>query len=315
MMAPNYFVFQSPDRKGGVAPSPLPNGRGSDDRAGFTLIELLVVIALIMVLAGIAVLFVPRIEEGQRAARGASLLQGWLNVAKQRALRDQQGRGLRLYVSSGIVTECQYLDSPDDFTGGTLSAAAGSTTATITADLSGGFANSALWPVQLGDYLLIMGSGLVHQITALPSANTVTLASALPFAVNATANYRILRSPRVSGEEKLSLPLNIGINVATNSTYAGAPFGNALAGNADGNIDILFAPSGNVIGDQAGTDKIILWVCDTSLANAPWDGDPTLITVYTRSGLVAPVPVDPDGINYNGTTNTTSTPYTFTPNP
>src|SRR5260370_27545914 len=114
MMAPNYFVFQSPDRKGGVAPSPLPTGRGSDDRAGFTLIELLVVIALIMVLAGIAVLFVPRIEEGQRAARGASFLQGWLNVAKQRALRDQQGRGLRPHVSSGIVTQCPYLYSPGD---------------------------------------------------------------------------------------------------------------------------------------------------------------------------------------------------------
>jgi prepilin-type N-terminal cleavage/methylation domain-containing protein len=314
------FDFQRPDL------SALRFALGADKRTlnvnkagrdGFTLVELLVVIALLMVLAAIAVMFVPRIEEGQRAARGAALLQGWLNIAKQRALRDQQARGLRLYVSSNIVTDCQYLDLPDDFTGGTLTATAGSTTATISADLSGGFGtSSALWPVQPGDYLLILSSGLVHQITAVsPSTNTVTLASAIPFAVNATANYRILRSPRVSGEEKLSLPLNIGIRVDTNATYANAQYGNNLTANSDGNIDILFSPSGNVIGDQAGTDKVILWVCDTSLANTPWDGEPTLITVYTRSGLVAPVPVDPDGINYNGTTNKTSTPYSFTPNP
>ena len=313
MIALGYCVFDMRERKSAGARRCA--SRSHAPHSAFTLVELLVVIALIMVLGGIAVMFVPRIEEGQRAARGASLLQGWLNIAKQRALRDQQARGLRLYVSGGIVTDCQYLDQPDDFTGGTLTATAGSNTVTITADLSGGFANSSLWPVQPGDYLLIQSSGLVHQITANNGSNTLTLASALTYGVNATPNYRILRAPRVSGEEKLSLPQNIAINVATNATYAAAPFGNALATNSDGNIDILFAPSGNVIGDQAGTDKIILWVCDTSLANTPWDGEPTLITVYTRSGLVAPVPVDPDGINYNGTTNTTSTPYSFTPNP
>jgi prepilin-type N-terminal cleavage/methylation domain-containing protein len=290
--------------------------RDARQRSAFTLVELLVVIALILVLGGIAVMFVPRIDEGQRAARGASLLQGWLNIARQRAMRDQQARGLRLYVSSGIVTDCQYLDLPDDFSGGTLTGTAGSTTVTVTADLSGGFASASLWPVQAGDYLLIQGSGLVHQITATdPTTNTITLLSALPYGVTGTPNYRILRAPRVSGEEKLSLPQYIGINVATNATFANAPYGNALAANSDGNIDIVFGPSGTVIADQAGTDKIILWVCDVSLANAPWDGDPTLITVYTRTGLVAPVPVDPDGINYNGTTNTTSTPYSFTPNP
>jgi type II secretory pathway pseudopilin PulG len=280
----------------------------TENRAAFTLVELLVVIALIMVLAAIAVMW-------QRAARGASLLQGWLNIAKQRAMRDQQARGLRLYVSNGIVTDCQYLDMPDDFSGGTLSATAGSTTATVTADLSGGFAASALWPVQPGDYLLIQSTGLVHQITATnPATNTITLASALPYGVNATPNYKILRAPRASGEEKLSLPLNIGINVSTNQLpptgYAGSA-NNVLTTNADGNIDILFGPSGSVIGDQGGTDMIILWVCDTSLANTPWDGDPTLITVYTRSGLVSAVPVDPS----NGTVQGTATPYTFTPNP
>src|SRR5260370_1288946 len=62
-------------------------------------------------------------------AQGGALLQGWLDIAKQRALRDQAPRGLRLYVSSdpnllaqvgNIVTEAQYIDQPDDFTGGTF---------------------------------------------------------------------------------------------------------------------------------------------------------------------------------------------------
>lgn len=305
----------------------------SRTRSGFTLVELLVVIALIMLLAAIAVMFVPRIEEGQRAARGASLLQGWLNVARQRAMRDQQARGLRLYVtvdpitSRQVVRDCQYLDAPDDFTGGTLTAAAGSTTVTITADasgagdLSGGFgASSALWPVQPGDYLLILSSGLVHQITATNGSNTLTLASALSYGVNPTRNYRILRAPRASGEEKLSLPNNIGIDLTSNTEYNTAPYAYTPVTNvADATIiDILFSPSGNVIGDQAGSDKIILWVCDTSLvgnadplANTPWGGEPTLITIYTRSGLVAPVQVDPSA----GTTPGTGAPYTFTPNP
>jgi prepilin-type N-terminal cleavage/methylation domain-containing protein len=319
-------VFQSPD------PSGLRLAFGGDkrtlnvNRKGFTLIELLVVIAMIMVLAGIAVMFVPRIEEGQRASRGAALLQGWLNVAKQRALRDQQARGLRLYVdpTTNLVTECQYLDLPDDFTGGTISQGGSANQVTTTADLYGGFGagNSALWPVQPGDYLLILNSGLVHQISSIPNKNTLNLASNLPFTLSATANYKILRSPRVSGEEKLSLPQYVGINIATNATYANATYGNNLTRSAADNnvIDILFAPSGNIIGDQAGTDKVILWVCDYSLAgnadplqNAPWGGEPSLITVFTRSGLVAPVPVDPNGINYPG--NPSATPYTFTPNP
>src|SRR5438045_3233442 len=65
------------------------------NRRAFTLIELLVAIAMIMVLAGLAVLFV-RFDDQARAGRGAQQLQGWLNIAKSRALRDQGPRGLRL---------------------------------------------------------------------------------------------------------------------------------------------------------------------------------------------------------------------------
>jgi hypothetical protein len=268
-------------------------------------------------------MFVPRIDEGQRAARGASLLQGWLNIAKQRAMRDQQARGLRLYVSGGIVTDCQYLDLPDDFSGGTLKQGAALNQVILQADangngdLSAGQSNSALWSVQPGDSLLLLRSGLVHQIQLNPAAITQTGISPSTFTITLaynlsvqgpggevpaisqpTRNYRILRSPRVSGEEKLSLPQSIGIDLSTNTTY-----GNNLVPNQDGSgIDILVAPSGTIIGDQASLDKIILWVRDVSLPT-PFDGEPTLITVYNGTGLVAAVPVDP------------ANPYNFPNNP
>lgn len=98
-------------------------------RRGFTLIELLVVMALMAVMAGFAILFFPNAASSAREARAATNLQGWLNIAKQRAMRDQAPRGLRLWVTSttvngvtipNVVTDCQYIEQPDDLTGGPL---------------------------------------------------------------------------------------------------------------------------------------------------------------------------------------------------
>jgi hypothetical protein len=100
------------------------------------------------------------------------------------------------------------------------------------------------------------------------------------------------------------LPANIGIDLDTNATY-----GNSVALNSDGSLDILFAPSGNVIGSQAGTDKLILWVRDYTIDITK--GEPSLIVVYTRSGWIASVPVDPS----NGFVAPTATPYRFTASP
>lgn len=65
-------------------------------RAGFTLVELLVVIVLLLVLATLAVLFVPRINERRKSAVGAEQVQSALLTAKQRAVRDQAPRGVRI---------------------------------------------------------------------------------------------------------------------------------------------------------------------------------------------------------------------------
>ncbi len=97
---------------------------------GFTLVELLVVMSLMAVLAGMTIAFLPNATSSAREARAASLLQSWLNVAKQRALRDRAPRGVRLHygdVTVGAnnvvpyaVINGQYLEQPDDFTGGTV---------------------------------------------------------------------------------------------------------------------------------------------------------------------------------------------------
>jgi hypothetical protein len=51
-------------------------------------------------------------------------------------------------------------------------------------------------------------------------------------------------------------------------------------------MDILFAPSGQVINQSTSQGATVFWVRDITLdASAP--GDETLIAVYTRSGFIA----------------------------
>src|SRR5574340_1255625 len=72
---------------------------GPGKRTGFTMVEMLVVLGIILMLSVLTVLFMPRISERQRVAQGADLLQGWLLMAKQRALRDRVPTGIRLQLN------------------------------------------------------------------------------------------------------------------------------------------------------------------------------------------------------------------------
>src|SRR5687768_11128018 len=89
-------------------------------RNAFTLIEILVVIAIIAVLASLAVYFIPSFQTSERAARGAGNLQTWLQSARQRAIRDQSPRGLRIQFdpATGHASKAMYLEVPDDLGGG-----------------------------------------------------------------------------------------------------------------------------------------------------------------------------------------------------
>jgi len=275
------------------------------DRGGFTLIELLVVISLIAVLAALTMAFLPNAASSAREARAAVQLQGWLNVAKQRALRDQAPRGLRLWRSAANldqVVECQYLEQPDDFSGGTVKALVGATNTVIFTgvDLSNGdtTGDKKFWSVQPGDYLEVMGTGLIHYIVDV-TKSTVLIKPPLPYPVAETKNYRIARSPRAVGDETLKMPDGTIIDLLTNTAYSNAlPPSDPNSGI--GFVDILFGPSGAVISRGVATANIHLWVRapDPNTPDDFYRGDPTIISVYVRTGLVdayppAPPPGDP----------------------
>ena len=264
--------------------------------------KLLVVISLIAILAALTLAFLPNAVSSARESRAAVQLQAWLNVAKQRALRDQAPRGLRLWLSTANptqVVECQYLEQPDDFSAGTISSAALDTFTFIGVDLwNGNPADRKYWSVQPGDYLEVMGTGLVHQIVSVSSSNTVQVKPPLPYKlVTATKNYRIARSPRAVGDETLKMPDGTVIDLDTN-----VKFNNPLPpfdpNSGTGYVDILFAPSGAVISRGVATANINLWVrapdLDPAKTADPYRGDPTIVSVFVRTGLVeafSPAPV------------------------
>lgn len=287
-------------------------------RGGYTLIELLVVISIIAVLAAITVAFLPSVAGNGTEARAAAQLQGWLNIAKTRALRDQAPRGLRLWLDPANPTqtiECQYTEQPDDFSIGVIASNATGDTISFggtpgkpwTNDLWNGYTGNAAdvkyWNVQAGDYLEVAGAGLMHVIQTLPANNTVTIAPPLPYPINvasATPNYRIVRTPRPVGDETLKLPEGTIIDLQTNLTYGNALPPTVQVGEA-GFIDILFAPSGAVISRGVSTANINLWVRAPD-ATTPADvfrGIPTIVSVFVRTGFTGAYGVARSGNPYS----------------
>jgi prepilin-type N-terminal cleavage/methylation domain-containing protein len=271
-------------------------------RGGYTLIELLVVISLIAVLAALTLAFLPNAASSAREARAAVQLQGWLNVAKQRALREQAPRGLRLWVSSSDpsqVVECQYIERPDDFSGGQILSGATTDTVKFSVDLLNGSAltpaEMKYWSVQPGDYLEVMGTGLAHQITSVVDGTTAKITPPLPYPLlTPTANYRVVRSPRVVGDETLKLPDQTVIDLKTNTDFNN-PLPPTDTSSGTGFVDILFGPSGAVISRGVSTATINLWVRAPD-SNNPTDiyrGDPTIVAVFVRTGLVNAYPPAP----------------------
>jgi prepilin-type N-terminal cleavage/methylation domain-containing protein len=124
--------------------------------------------------------------------------------------------------------------------------------------------------------------------------------------------YIIYRQPRpMAGEPTLQLPKGVGIDISRDPTpnipatsqawHRTFPQINSGGGQP---FDILFAPSGQVLGPfGASTSRICLWVRDITqdwntqaqLTQMP-PGDNTLITIHTRTGQVTSHPVDPSGL-------------------
>lgn len=262
-------------------------------RHGFTLIELLVVISLIGVLAALAVLFVPALGDKERAARGGQMLQQWLQQARQKAQRDQSPRGVRVLppANGTFVTQCQFIEVPEDFTGGKIIRLSSTKVKNNSGINYRDF-------IAIGDYLEILGNGLMYRIVNIEESVTPGLGDTLVVQApgfdqppnfvlefQETTHYRILRQPRVTNDELLQFPDGVAIDV--NPTlypgYSMPPQTPPVA------IDLVFTPSGQLILPQATTDAVCLLVRDMEGLNA-YGGDSTIIAVHVRSGLVAAHP-------------------------
>jgi type II secretory pathway pseudopilin PulG len=307
-------------------------------RAGVTLIELLVVVGIMTTLATLIVAVAPRFGERQRATRGASALQSWLNLAKQRALRDRRPVGIRipfmpqdptLPTGYAYVRELQFVEIPDESIGGSVTVpypTSGTpnyqnillmTPAVITQDAT------AL--LQAGDVILIPGFDprrilAVGQGTASGGqfAYQITLDKALVGSPTTTTAYRVSRKARpIVGEAVLQFPKDIALDVSRDVTNPFPSWYRMFPGTANNGgpnpFDILFSPAGQVIGTEGSLgSRICLWVRDVSLLDlGPTQvpsGSSTLITIYTRTGHVTSHPIDPTGLTPGSTWN----PFRFT---
>jgi prepilin-type N-terminal cleavage/methylation domain-containing protein len=298
------------------------------NRRGFTLVELLVVMAIILAVAALAAAFAPRVTDSTNLTRSVDQLEQWLLTAKMRAKRDGLATGLRFVQAPGdtanTYSQFQYIQQPDPLAGGWLSttqtsgavlyspgpppvyltggiltgASAGLVAFGLGVDFSLGVANPAQWLVQAGDFLELRDGGvylIAGVVPPAPSSPATTLKLAGTAYDNAltitqpTTNYRILRQPRLlEGEPVLQMPGNFAVDNNTG-------FGNVQAGPST-NIEILFSPSGAVVGANAGNGKVLMMVYDTTQT---YDSNKAgIVAVQSRTGFVgaysvAPPPLDP----------------------
>jgi prepilin-type N-terminal cleavage/methylation domain-containing protein len=264
-------------------------------RAGFTLIEMLVAISILTVIATLGVAVIPVIQQRAKGSQGGDRLQAWFLEAKQMALRDRAPRGVRLFLdpSTGFILTGQYIQQPDNITGGASSFASFDTTTPNASrvflngfDVTGGQgANQAFWPIQSGDYIQIQG-GQAHQIAMVDNTTTPnSVLTAVPVwnpalgSPSPTPNYTIIRQPRpIPGEAILQFPDDVGINPKL--SLADSTSLSALGTS----YDIVFSPSGTLTGPLGnGFSKIIFWVQDyTQDLDQP--GEMPLICVFCRTG-------------------------------
>ncbi len=303
-------------------PRPSETTPSTRARRGYTLIELLVVITLILVLLGLTVLFLPSYSSRERIASGSAQLQKFLMIAKQRALLDRSPRGLRLLPDDPIkpryYSTMVLIEQPDDLSGGLIQSVAGQPNqlqflAKTGSPYKVGYPHVSevidLALVQPGDWIEVNGSGLMRRIINVSSA-VVTLQSPLPTPVEQpTPNFRIVRQPRPLGEPPVSLPIDITID-AIDPTQNPLDLMNPRRAsylpppdNGDNSMDIMFSPSGAVMGNPS-SDWYIFWVRE-KLGDDPYEGEPTLLVLSTRTGQTSGVEVETD--------RSTVAPAPFTP--
>jgi prepilin-type N-terminal cleavage/methylation domain-containing protein len=289
-------------------------------RNAFTLIELLVVMVLILVLAALGLGYVVFGQDNQHSVSGAQAITGALLNAKQRARRDGLPTGVRIIFGPTTqspntpatqATQLQLIQQPDDYNAGQVATNGTNVTSVqfTGVDFQGGaqtIGEIDESTVEPGDYFLPSSNPpTVHLITGVsgPSNNpTITLLPLSPVTVTPNSAYSIIRAPRrLPSEDVIQLPPSVVID---QNLCQNLPFSSTSGVTTSGALiaEIVFAPSGAVMGQGTGSDKVYLWLRDPSprvpyVNNQPVPGAPLILSVQIRTGLIGVYPVAPWLVN------------------
>ncbi len=304
--------------------------RSPHGRDGFTLIELLVVMALILVVAAIGLGYVVFGQSNQHSVTAANAVTGALLNARQRHRHDGVPTGIRILLGNNVPNpnwagQIQLVQQPEDYNAGQCQAAAiGATSLSFSGvDFLGG----AQYPgeideatVEAGDYFTAPTHNphLITAVTGAPPNGTIQFqpggGSPLANQMIQGMQYAIVRGPRrLPSEDIIQLPPSIVID---NTTFGGIPLCQNLpfrtltdSNNPNGVpvAEIVFAPSGALIGQGTQTNKVLLWLRDPSQAD-PRSGAPVLVCIQVRTGFISVYPVAPWN---GGAISAGNDPYAF----
>jgi type II secretory pathway pseudopilin PulG len=281
-------------------------------RGALTLIELIVVVSIVVFLVALGAAFAPRVSDSQNLTRAVDQLEQWLLTARMRAKRDALATGLRFLPdpsNPGTYAEFQYVQQPDSIAGGYLSAdpvpgavpynslfltggictgIGGGQAQFANVDFTAGGAPPGQFLVQPGDYLELYGGGGVHLITAVTGSTSLQLSSD-PFDAgltldSPTTNYRILRQPRpLLGEPTMTMPKSLAADM---NPIPGTAARSNVQSSPGGQLEVVFAPSGAVVGANACNGKVLIYVHDVTQP-IPDPGRAGVVAVQTRTGFIA----------------------------
>ena len=206
-----------------------------------------------------------------------------------------------LFGAGTQATQLQFIQQPEDYNSGTCTnvstpANGGSTLTFNGVDFVGGgdSTNSnpitGNWSIQPGDYFIESGTITPHLITGVSASGTSgALALQSPVTMTPGTSYRIVRMPRpIPSEDLITLPAGFVID-KTGSNNGGSvlPMPDLLDG------DLVFAPSGGVIGQGTQANKIFLWICSSATPYPATTGSPLIVSVQVRTGAIGSYPVLP----------------------